>query len=394
MTRFPMKATALCMATGAIWLGGSMLLLLSLKDFFNATDFILFHTFNGLTLVFLNALLLNTTLRKRFRQLQQSSQWYQQLFKEGPLPRLVYDPISLQILEVNKAACQQYGYAEEELVRLHLQDLWAEPFPLEEWKKKEGPAASVMTLHRKKCGTRFYAQSLSSGPVHQGRGVRLLVLLDVNNRMLAEEKTKNAEEEIRKLSLVAEATQNAVIITNDKGQVEWVNEGFTRQTGYTLEEVKGKKPGSFLQGPGTDPKAVDFLREHLRLQKKFKVELLNYRKDNSPYWVRLFITPVFNEAGALIQYIAIETDITERMQFIAKLERQNQQLKNIARISSHEIRRPVASILGLVNLFDSREADPQFHQEVIQYLKLAGKELDEVIHLIVNKTYELEELEK
>lgn len=205
-------------------------------------------------------------------------------------------------------------------------------------------------------------------------------------------KQKEAQKEITKLSLVAQKTQNSVIISDKEGCIEWVNEGFTRQTGYRPEEVIGKKPGSFLQGPLTDPETVQTIRKKLQHQEKFTAELINYRKNGSTYWVRIFISPIFNEEGELVQYIAIETDITERKQFIAKLERQNAQLKEIAWISSHEIRRPVASILGLLNLYDSQQPEAPFNQELIQHLRSTSKELDGVIHLIVNKTYEIEEL--
>ena len=68
-------------------------------------------------------------------------------------------------------------------------------------------------------------------------------------------------EEARKLALVASRTDNAVIITDALGYIEWVNEGFIRLTGYTLDEVQGKKPGSLLQGPQTDRGTLDLIRQ-------------------------------------------------------------------------------------------------------------------------------------
>ncbi len=65
-----------------------------------------------------------------------------------------------------------------------------------------------------------------------------------------------AQDELAKLSLVASKTDNAVIITDKEGLIEWVNDGFTRLTGYTLAEVLGKRPGAILQGPLSDPETV------------------------------------------------------------------------------------------------------------------------------------------
>ena len=74
---------------------------------------------------------------------------------------------------------------------------------------------------------------------------------------------KRAEAEIEKLALVARETDNTVILTDAAGRIEWVNAGFTRLTGYPLDEVKGRKPGSFLQGPNTNLETVRLVRERL-----------------------------------------------------------------------------------------------------------------------------------
>ncbi|NDW22678.1 PAS domain S-box protein [Alteromonas hispanica] len=113
----------------------------------------------------------------------------------------------------------------------------------------------------------------------------------------------------RMLSLVANETDNAVIISDSDGLIEYVNNGFYRLTGWSLEEVRGKKPGSFLQGEETDPRTVDVIRQKLKNRDAFYDEILNYRKDGSPYWTSLSINPVFNE-GQLTNFIAVQADIT------------------------------------------------------------------------------------
>ena len=120
--------------------------------------------------------------------------------------------------------------------------------------------------------------------------------------------------ELEKLSLVVNKISNAMILTSKEGLIEWVNEGFTRTTGYTLEEVIGKKPGSFLQGPDTDLATVQRIREKLRSKQPFTEEILNYTKQGEPYWLSLNITPSLDQNGNIIQFIATESDITERKQ--------------------------------------------------------------------------------
>ncbi len=129
------------------------------------------------------------------------------------------------------------------------------------------------------------------------------------NEMMLELQQKTAEAE--KLALVASRTENAVVITDARGHVEWVNESFTRLTGYGFEEVKGKKPGQLLQGEATDPATVAYISEAIRKGESFNCEILNYTKDKRPYWLRLNAQPIHDDAGNLVQFIAVETDISE-----------------------------------------------------------------------------------
>jgi len=113
----------------------------------------------------------------------------------------------------------------------------------------------------------------------------------------------------RMLSLVANETDNAVIISDADGLIEYVNNGFYRLTGWKLDEVKGKKPGSFLQGEETDQRTISVIRQKIKNREAFYDEVLNYRKDGTPYWTSLSINPVFKE-GQLVNFIAVQADIT------------------------------------------------------------------------------------
>lgn len=128
----------------------------------------------------------------------------------------------------------------------------------------------------------------------------------------ANERLDQQQREAHKLALVASRTDNAVILTNPAGEIEWVNDGFTRITGYQSHEVMGRKPGSVLQGPKTDPSTVAFIRSRLAAQKNVGVEILNYRKDGAPYWISMEIQPVRDVDGVLTGYMAVERDVSRR----------------------------------------------------------------------------------
>ncbi|WP_374351784.1 PAS domain S-box protein [Chitinimonas sp.] len=118
-------------------------------------------------------------------------------------------------------------------------------------------------------------------------------------------------EQIKMLSLVANETDNSVVITDANGLIEYVNNGFERLTGYTLPEVRGKKPGAVLQGPLTDAATVRRVSEKLRSQQPFYEEILNYSKAGQMYWISLAINPVKDASGKLERFVSIQTNIDE-----------------------------------------------------------------------------------
>jgi len=113
------------------------------------------------------------------------------------------------------------------------------------------------------------------------------------------------------LSLVADGTDSSVLITDADGRIEYVNPGFTRLTGYALDDVIGKKPGAVLQGPHTDRATVARIREKLRNREAFYEEILNYSRDGKPYWISLSINPILGKKGSLERFVSVQANINE-----------------------------------------------------------------------------------
>ncbi len=179
------------------------------------------------------------------------------------------------------------------------------------------------------------------------------IVIDVTESRQATLALENARQEARKLALVAANTSNAVVITDPQGYIEWVNEGFTRITGYSYEEAIGRKPGSFLQGERTDPQVVAQIRHAVAQAQPIEVELINYGKTGREYWLRVEIQPVRNEQGAVTNFIAIESDITHAKQAEQELARArdaanaaNQAKSAFLANISHEIRTPLGAVIG------------------------------------------------
>ncbi|MBR9923221.1 MAG: PAS domain-containing protein [Bacteroidetes bacterium] len=103
------------------------------------------------------------------------------------------------------------------------------------------------------------------------------------------------------------APEIAVILTGPDRRILWVNDGFTRITGYSIAEVIGKKP-SLLQGENTEPEIISRIRENLENQLPVRESITNYRKDGEEYCCTLVIYPIFDQEGKLRNFIAFEVD--------------------------------------------------------------------------------------
>lgn len=110
-------------------------------------------------------------------------------------------------------------------------------------------------------------------------------------------------------------------------------------------------------------------------------------------WFRVEYNPVYEEEQ-IIGVTILLADITDLKKYVSYIEKQNEVLKEIAYIQSHEIRRPVANIIGLLSIFNYDDLNDPFNKEVMDKLHISITQLDEMIHQIVDKTYLIEEFER
>lgn len=139
---------------------------------------------------------------------------------------------------------------------------------------------------------------------YAGRQVFCVNVKDITER-------KYTEAEMLRLALVVQKTQNAVIISDSDGCIQWVNEGFTRLTGYKPEDVIGEL-AYFLQGENTNPETVENIRQSMLRREPCTCEIYNYSKDNRGFWLSISITPIRNDKGEVQGFIAVIMEITER----------------------------------------------------------------------------------
>jgi PAS domain S-box-containing protein len=190
--------------------------------------------------------------------------------------------------------------------------------------------------------------------------------------------------ENKKLGNIITKINNMVVIEDAESRITWINKAFEKFTGYTLGEVEGLRPSEFITSP-LEEKQLLAINEAQKRFESFAVDLVNYTKKGEPYWVNIEFTPMFDN-GQFIGYISVHNNITVRKEKEAEITEQNSVLKNIAWLSSHEIRRPAASILGLMDLIRNTN-DITEKEEYLVMLNDCTLQLDEIIHQINDTIY-------
>jgi PAS domain S-box-containing protein len=202
---------------------------------------------------------------------------------------------------------------------------------------------------------------------------------------------KQAQKELRKLSLVTSKSNNAVIITDKEGRIEWVNEGFTKLSGYGLHEVIGTSGELLRRGDktGLSPGSY-FFNEMLLNKKTVSYETRNYSKSGREYWVLTTLTPLLDQHENIENIVAIDSDITERkmaeeviLAAKAAAEEAKQAEEEFLANTSHEIRTPMTGILGMVNLLLQSDLN-SMQEEYLNDIRISANKLLYIINDILD----------
>jgi PAS domain S-box-containing protein len=145
---------------------------------------------------------------------------------------------------------------------------------------------------------------------------------------------KRAESELRFRDRAIHAVSQGIVLTDpaqDDNPIVFASESFERLTGYPTAESTGRNC-RFLQGKDTDPVAVSRIRAAIERRQSCRVELLNYRKDGTPFWNEVAISPVHDDTGRLVHFVGTQTDVTERRR-LAEQYRQAQRMEAIGQLA-------------------------------------------------------------
>ncbi|MCL1629630.1 diguanylate cyclase [Roseibaca sp. V10] len=133
-------------------------------------------------------------------------------------------------------------------------------------------------------------------------------------------------------ALVARHSSDGVVISGPDRKARWVNTAFTAQTGYGPADILGKEPGSLLQGADTDRDAARCIALACAQRREVRLDILNYTRDGTPFWVDLKVTPVYDTDGLHTHFISTMRDISERK----TLEDQNEEMRQAESLRQSE----------------------------------------------------------
>jgi PAS domain S-box-containing protein len=332
------------------------------------------------------ALVLLVFLGVRFsrKRLTSMTAEYKSLFETHPNPMWIYDKQTLKFVAVNDAAARIYGYSKKEFLSMTIFDIRPAadvPALQQDLEKNSEVRRDDTWRHLKKNGEEMLVKIISNDVTFNNRRARLIDAQDITEM-------SKQEEQIREMSLVAENTTNGVILSDGQGRIKWVNKAFERTTGYSLDEIKGKFPRSFLHGPETDRNVETEILELVRQKKGFIGDIINYKKNGKPYWIHLNLSPILSN-NQIENIVVIQTDITELKEQSEKIAEQYKKLREVAFMVSHNARAPLTNILGLCDIIDQQGVSPK-QKELAGYLKESAVKLDGVIHSIVRQTSDME----
>lgn len=299
--------------------------------------------------------------------LRASEEMFRTTFEQAPMG-LLHRALDGSWARVNRKMSDITGYTCEEIIahprfRLTHPDDFAETFRLERelmegrvavyaqekrWVRKDGAAVWVhvtASLVRKPSGEPDY---------------RIVVAQDISDR-------KRAEERLRMLSRAVEQSPTSIFITDNAGNIEYVNPRFEEVTGYSKDEVIGRNPRILKSGRNPLSQYAD-LWKTIAAGGEWRGELCNRKKSGELFWEFVSASGLVDEAGNIAHFVAVKEDITARKQLeaeilalneglerrvaerTAQLERANEELDAFSYSISHDLRAPLRAINGFASI--------------------------------------------
>lgn len=319
------------------------------------------------------------------------------LFDDNPQPMWIYDLSSLLILKVNKAAVDKYGYSEDEFLRLRISDLR----PPEEQERlfsylkqrlidandSRGINHGGVWKHQRKNGESMYVEITSHNATFKNKDSRVVIAADASEKMLFQEEliwTKS------NLEALINNTEDQIWSVDKEMRYVYMNRAYRS----LISQLTGTEPkdGDYTNlHPGFSESEVEKWNQYYnRALAGERYTIITESRDpfsQKNHSFEVSFNPIYKIKGDITGVGCFARDITTWLETEKAMVDQNERLRNIASVTSHELRRPVASMLGLINIMDRENFFNPDNREIIEHLLVVGKEIDDVIRLIVDQSF-------
>ena len=297
--------------------------------------------------------------------------------------------------EANYALARQYGYdGPEEVIGFRIEDWLPQGLPtsiplLSRIVESNYSKENWESIERDRHGNRKFFLNSCIGEFENGKLVCVWgTAKDITRQ-------KQLEEESRLRAAVFEQVPDGCVIMEAASEkIVYLNPAFTEITGFTAANIPANML-SFLQGADTDLDTAAQIRAALAAQASFRGEILNYRKDGTPFWNLTRISPIRDSEGAVTHYAGILSDITAQKQSHEVLLAQRNQLAHVTRVATmgeltaalaHELNQPLTAILSnaqaALRFLDREVPDMDEVREILQDIVADDKRAGETMHRI------------
>lgn len=359
---------------GISWVLLSDRALISLEAHVHSGLYNLLNSAKGIIYVFVTALLLGVLVTRFEKSSLKSEKQYRDMYMSNPYPIWFFDPLSYKFLSLNDASCYYYGYTRAELLNMSIFGIHP--------KEDEAALKQFFTrtnsdkyelgrwCHIKKSGEPIYVNISSLLTTFNEKPAIIVLVIDITEKV-------TFEQHLHKSQINLESTLSSISDSYFTINFDWVitsaNANFYDRTG-TTPAVIGQKVVSVF--PDAD-ESVIFQAGTRAMEERLPTKIEAYYGRLNK-WLHVACYPT--EEGIAVFF----TDITERKEKEAEIIRQNEQLRRVSWLNSHEIRKPVASIISLVELLKVSGSAYETEQ-ILEKMQKCTTDLDELLHQINNE---------
>lgn len=347
------------------------------------------QSIKGFGFIVVTALGLFFIVRHYYKLIRRNESEYSKLFQENPHPMWVYDTETLKFLTVNDAAVEKYKYTKEEFRNMDItkirpaEDQDSILFFIRKIESKVYNDAGIWR-HSDKDGKIFFVRITSHRTDFGNANARVVTAMDVTEQIEAQRKIQLSE---TKLKGLINNSDDLIWMVDNTGVIVAANDAFQKK----FEQTFGFTPDMTKRMTLSDVSESFIASWTKYIQQGFnghscRVQEQITTPENKIQWFDIIVNPIYNDYNDIIGVGGFARDITHLKEVERQAKEQINQLKEVAWIQSHELRKPLANILGILSLLRNDQLPAEEQQKLLEHMEQSCNDLDTVVKKIVVKS--------